>query len=82
MLHRANITVAFYSHGGFVNNQKTSSAGDIHVSLQGLIMVIICCTNSGIAGVYSEYILKNRFEVWQGLWVTLQHIGFCATFIF
>ena len=39
-----------------------SSAGIIHITVVGLIMILCYSTVSGLAGVYTEYILKGKYE--------------------
>lgn len=54
------LTVAgiFDSYGGFTS--KSRSATEIHITMTGLLMMISYCSISGLAGVYSEYILKRH----------------------
>lgn len=63
------------SLGGFVNEKKETThtesgmlegelnAGTLHVTFVGLILITIYCFNSGMAGVYTEYILKKSVEL-------------------
>ena len=39
------------------------SAGRIHITVKGLFMISCYCFISGSAGVYTEYILKKKYEV-------------------
>jgi len=39
------------------------SASVIHITFLGLCMIGVYTTLSGLAGVYSEYILKGKYEV-------------------
>jgi len=41
----------------------TMSASVIHVTVLGLCMILVYSTFSGLAGVYSEYILKDKYDV-------------------
>ncbi|VDK88405.1 unnamed protein product [Dibothriocephalus latus] len=40
-----------------------STASVLHITPKGIFMIIIYVTISGLAGVYTEYILKNRVQV-------------------
>ena len=44
-------------------NEGGLSAGKIHISLIGLVMISIYCLLSGFSGVYTEYILKQQAQV-------------------
>lgn len=50
------------SYGGFKAKAGETSASEIHITLKGLAMITLYCTLSGLAGVYSEYILKKKYE--------------------
>jgi len=39
------------------------SASVIHVTVLGICMILVYSTLSGLAGVYSEYILKDKYDV-------------------
>lgn len=39
------------------------NAGTLHVSLVGLVLIVCYCFLSGMAGVYTEYILKNSSDL-------------------
>jgi len=39
------------------------SASVIHVTVLGLCMILLYSTLSGLAGVYNEYILKDKYDV-------------------
>lgn len=41
---------------------EESSAGVIHITWLGLGMISVYSTISGMAGVYTEYILKGKYE--------------------
>ena len=47
------------------------SASVIHITALGLGMILVYSTLSGLAGVYSEYILKDKYDV---LFVYFYHI--------
>ena len=51
------------SYGGFKAKAGETRASEIHITLKGLAMITLYCTLSGLAGVYSEYILKKKYEV-------------------
>lgn len=57
------LTVAgvFDSYGGF-HAKGGKSAGEIHISLKGLLMILLYCFISGLSGVYTEYILKQHYQ--------------------
>ena len=59
--HDSNICHSCSSYGGFEAKEQTSSS--IHITLLGIGMVCVVAFISGLAGVYSEYILKNRLDV-------------------
>ncbi|OWF54134.1 probable UDP-sugar transporter protein SLC35A4 [Mizuhopecten yessoensis] len=48
------------SYGGLQDKGEVKTAGDIHVTVIGLVMMLIYCTVSGLAGVVTEYILKKN----------------------
>lgn len=50
------------SYGGLMAKPEESSAGVIHITWLGLGMISIYSTISGMAGVYTEYILKGKYE--------------------
>ncbi|CAH1797910.1 unnamed protein product [Owenia fusiformis] len=50
------------SYGGFQAKADEKSAGEIHITMKGLIMISIYCFISGLAGVYTEYILKRHYQ--------------------
>ena len=51
------------SYGGLVSKPGAVSASVIHVTALGLCMILVYSTLSGLAGVYSEYILKDKYDV-------------------
>ncbi|ELU08858.1 hypothetical protein CAPTEDRAFT_125710 [Capitella teleta] len=53
---------AFNSYGGLQSSTESMSAGVIHLTLQGLLMISLYALVSGLAGVYMEFILKRRYE--------------------
>ncbi|KAL5005521.1 hypothetical protein ScPMuIL_018977 [Solemya velum] len=57
------LTVAgiFDSFAGFQTDTGDRS-GQFYLTLTGLLMMLAYCTVSGLAGVYTEYILKNQYE--------------------
>lgn len=50
------------SYGGLMAKPGESSAGVIHITWLGLGMISVYSTISGMAGVYTEYILKGKYE--------------------
>ena len=50
-------------YGGLVSKPGSMSASVIHVTVLGLCMILVYATFSGLAGVYSEYILKDKYDV-------------------
>ena len=50
-------------YGGLVSKPGVMSASVIHVTVLGICMILVYCTLSGLAGVYSEYILKDKYNV-------------------
>ncbi|XP_060067223.1 probable UDP-sugar transporter protein SLC35A4 isoform X2 [Ylistrum balloti] len=48
------------SYGGLQEKGEMKTAGEIHVTILGLVMMVIYCTLSGLAGVATEYILKKN----------------------
>ncbi|KAI0237325.1 putative UDP-sugar transporter protein SLC35A4 [Lamellibrachia satsuma] len=50
------------SYGGFKAKSGEIRPSEIHVTLKGLVMITVYCFLSGLAGVYSEYILKKKYE--------------------
>jgi len=55
--------VLWCSYGGLVSKPGAMSASVIHVTAVGLVMIAVYSTLSGLAGVYSEYILKDKYDV-------------------
>jgi len=55
--------VLWCSYGGLVSKPGAMSASVIHVTALGLVMIAVYSTLSGLAGVYSEYILKDKYDV-------------------
>ncbi|CAI9730977.1 UDP-sugar transporter SLC35A4 [Octopus vulgaris] len=57
------LTVAgvFDSYGGF-QAKGGKTAGEIHISIKGLFMIVLYCFISGLSGVYTEYILKQNSQ--------------------
>jgi len=51
------------SYAGLQAAPGTTSAGVIHITMKGLVMISLYCFISGLAGVYTEYILKKKYEV-------------------
>src|SRR6218665_2639173 len=51
-----------FSYGGLMAKPEESSAGVIHITWLGLGMISVYSTISGMAGVYTEYILKGKYE--------------------
>ncbi|XP_041363658.1 probable UDP-sugar transporter protein SLC35A4 [Gigantopelta aegis] len=49
------------SYGG-IHSREGKSAGEIHLTIRGLIMISIYCIISGLSGVYTEYVLKANFQ--------------------
>ncbi|XP_046328903.2 probable UDP-sugar transporter protein SLC35A4 isoform X1 [Haliotis rufescens] len=49
------------SYGGMQNKASVSS-GEIRLTVTGLLMMCAYCWISGLAGVYTEYILKKQYE--------------------
>ncbi|XP_046328935.2 probable UDP-sugar transporter protein SLC35A4 isoform X2 [Haliotis rufescens] len=49
------------SYGGMQNKASVWS-GEIHLTVTGLLMMCAYCWISGLAGVYTEYILKKQYE--------------------
>ncbi|XP_013416659.1 probable UDP-sugar transporter protein SLC35A4 [Lingula anatina] len=50
------------SYGGLQAKQGITSAGVIHITVKGLLMITTYCFVSGLAGVYTEYILKKQYQ--------------------
>lgn len=42
----------------------TVSPAAMHISWQGLAMISLYCFISGLSGVYTEYIVKRKYEVY------------------
>ena len=51
------------SYGGFQAKPLHNSAGVIHITVVGLMLISIYCFVSGLSGVYTEYILKRHYQV-------------------
>ncbi|XP_070541746.1 probable UDP-sugar transporter protein SLC35A4 [Ptychodera flava] len=51
------------SYGGLQFSQSPHPASEIYITLYGLILMILYCTISGLAGVYTEYILKKNYQL-------------------
>ena len=51
-----------FSYGGF-HAKGGKTAGEIHISMKGLMMILLYCFISGLSGVYTEYILKQHYQV-------------------
>lgn len=54
------------SYGGIhqkVHEKNIASATYVHITGKGLIMISLYCFISGLSGVYTELILKNRYEM-------------------
>ena len=58
------------------------SAGVIHVTLLGLAMIGVYTTLSGLAGVYSEYILKGKYEVGDVFAALLDYFNIIAQLLY
>ena len=57
------------------------SASVIHVTVLGICMILVYSTLSGLAGVYSEYILKDKYDVSWRLFLSLVILFCCNIFI-
>ncbi|CAD5123544.1 DgyrCDS11884 [Dimorphilus gyrociliatus] len=54
------------SYGGIhqkIQDKSIASANYVHITGKGLIMISLYCFVSGLSGVYTELILKNRYEM-------------------
>ena len=51
-----------YSYAGITNEDQPTS-GHVHITVTGLVMMFVYCNISGLAGVYTEHILKQRKQV-------------------
>ena len=58
------------SYGGLMAKPGTTSAGEIHLTVTGLVIICMYCTLSGLGGVYSEFVLKKKYEVISVCWYT------------
>nr|CDS22204.1 UDP sugar transporter protein SLC35A4 [Echinococcus granulosus] len=45
------------------DESTTNSSSVLHITLRGIIMISIYCTVSGLASVYTEYVLKKRVRM-------------------
>ena len=66
MVYIMSIMYIFYwcfSYGGLVARGSDHSAGMVYITRQGLQMVSVYCVISGLAGVYSEWVLKDKYQV-------------------
>ena len=52
-----------FSYGGLKAGPEAVSAGEIHLTVKGLTMISLYCFISGLSGVYTEYILKKKYQV-------------------
>jgi len=50
-------------YGGLMSKPGEMSASVIHITVLGLCMILVYSFLSGLAGVYSEYILKGKYEM-------------------
>ena len=57
-----NVLFMDYSYAGLTNEDRPTS-GHIYITVTGLIMMFVYCNISGLAGVYTEHILKQRKQV-------------------
>ena len=62
-LHKTPNGSVFISYGGLMAKPGTTSAGEIHLTVHGLVIICMYCTLSGLGGVYSEFVLKKKYEV-------------------
>jgi len=61
-----------FSVGGFESGPPSSDKQKIFITFTGLVLIIMYCAISGLAAVYTEYILKRNFSVSTELEVTKQ----------
>ena len=59
-----------FSYGGF-EAKGAHISGNLYITLQGVFMVLCYCMISGAAGVYTEYVFKNKHEVSRSLLFTV-----------
>ena len=52
----------FHSFGS-LQTTDIYDGSEVYVTLPGIIMMTIYCTVSGLAGVFTEYILKRHYKV-------------------
>ena len=52
-----------FSYGGLQAAPGTTSPAKTHISWQGLAMISVYCFISGLAGVYTELVVKRKYEV-------------------
>ncbi|XP_028399157.1 probable UDP-sugar transporter protein SLC35A4 isoform X2 [Dendronephthya gigantea] len=60
------IAGASNSYGGWLSNQSLPehhSLMEIHVTFNGIFLILLFCCISGTAGVYTEYILKKQAKL-------------------
>ncbi|CAH1783388.1 unnamed protein product [Owenia fusiformis] len=50
------------SWGSFESKPGDAGSGVVHITFIGVVLIIVQCTFSGLAGVYSEYILKKNYQ--------------------
>nr|XP_006817758.1 PREDICTED: LOW QUALITY PROTEIN: probable UDP-sugar transporter protein SLC35A4-like [Saccoglossus kowalevskii] len=50
------------SYGGLRLTGKLESPREIYITVYGLLLIVIYCALSGLAGVYTEYILKKNYQ--------------------
>ncbi|XP_046543048.1 LOW QUALITY PROTEIN: probable UDP-sugar transporter protein SLC35A4 [Haliotis rubra] len=65
------------SYGGMQASGSTWS-GEMHLTVAGLIMMFIYCCISGLAGVYTEYILKRHYQTSLNVQNTLLYTFGCS----
>ncbi|XP_077989257.1 putative UDP-sugar transporter protein SLC35A4 [Glandiceps talaboti] len=51
------------SYGGLHISSTNHSNSEVYITIYGLLLMLIYCANSGLAGVYTEYILKKNYQV-------------------
>lgn len=51
------------SYGGLREKDKLQSPDEIYITWTGLALMSLYCFISGLAGVYSEYVLKKEYEL-------------------
>ncbi|XP_031553771.1 probable UDP-sugar transporter protein SLC35A4 isoform X2 [Actinia tenebrosa] len=52
-----------HPHHEIIKDNKQQVENKIYVTLLGVLLMLLYCTISGLAGVYTEYILKRQFKV-------------------